>query len=179
MPKKIAKRTPNKSDDVRAKAVLDYQNNALTTTEIATKHDVSPATITVWAKQAGLKLRPRGRWEQDVPTARQAEILKMVAVYTYEQVGRHFGMHKQSIHRIVKRWKTRQEPRSAPFQPGDEFTWRGKTLTVVDATPDSGTVIDKNGKLYKNFTWSTGRIPKKTGVNPAYTVAVHGLQTPG
>jgi len=158
-------------------ALTDYQNRSMTTEEISVKHGISTATLTVWAKKAGLPLRNRGRKAQEMPTPRQLEIIKLAAVYKYDQVGAKFGMAKQSIHRIVKRWKHYAQPRTAPFLPGDLLLWRGKKMTVLDANHQDGTLRDSNGKIYKNFAWNGGRIPKKIGVNPRYVQATNGAAT--
>lgn len=167
MPKHIIQQR----DTVMQQALLDYQRKDMTTDEIATARGISTATLTVWAKQAGLPLRNRGRRRQDKPTPLQLQIVKLASVYKYDQVGKKFGMHKQSIHRIVKRWRSWAEPRHAPFLPGDMLAWRGKKLTVVDANHHDGTLVDERGKIYKNFSWSGGRVPRKIGTNPRYVVA--------
>ena len=149
-----------------ALALADYQKREMTTVEIGALHGISTATLTVWAKKAGIALRNRGRKKQELPTPRQMEIIKLASVYKYDQVGARFGMHKQSVHRIVKRWRNFSSPRKAPFEPGDMLLWRGKKFTVIDANHQDGTLIDERGKTYKNFTWNGGRIPKKIGVNP-------------
>lgn len=155
-----------------AAALIDYEARVLTTEDIAAKHGVSTATLTVWAKKSGYTLRKRGRKKQEKPTARQLRIVKMANLYTYDQVGAEFGMLKQSVHRIVKRWRNwSAEDQKAPFDPGDMILWRNKKFTVVDATKHEGTLVDSNGKLYKNFAWNGGRIPKKIGVNKRYVVA--------
>lgn len=156
---------------VMVNALADYQKRELTTEEIAQKHGISSATLTVWAKKTGLPLRNRGRKKQKNPTPRQLEIIKLAALYKYDQVGAKFGMHKQSIHRIVKRWRDWMQPRSAPFAPGDLLLWRGKKFTVLEANHSDGTLREykkggKDGKVYKNFVWSGGRMPKKIGTNP-------------
>lgn len=151
-----------------AEALIDYQNTALTVEAIAVKHGVSSATLTVWAKKAGLPLRMRGRKAQERPTPRQLEIIKLASVYRYDQVGERFGMKKQSIHRIVKRWRNWAQPKSAPFTPGDLIVWRGKKFTVLEANHQDGTLMDEHEKIYKNFTWNGGKMPKKIGVNPRY-----------
>ena len=162
MPKRIIQQ----SDLVMAAALADYQKPDLTTTEIALKHGISGATLTVWAKKAGLPLRQRGRKCQKVPTERQMKVIRLASVYKYEQVGQRMGMYKQSVHRIVKRWRNWMQPRSAPFAPGDLLLWRGKKFTVIEATHTDGTLQDEHGKLYRNFVWSGGRMPKKIGENP-------------
>jgi len=153
-----------------AAALIDYQKRDMTTEEIAVLHGVSTATLTVWAKKAEIPLRNRGRKRQDLPTVRQKEIIKLASVYTYEQVGAKYNMHKQSIHRIVKRWRGWSSPRKPPFEPGDMLLWRGKRFTVVEANQQDGTLVDDKGKTYKNFSWNGGRIPKKVGVNEHYIV---------
>lgn len=151
-----------------AQALTDYQNRDLTTEAIALKHGISTATLTVWAKKAGMELRNRGRKPQSRPTPRQLEIIKLASVYKYDQVGARFGMHKQSIHRIVKRWREWAQPRRAPFDPGDLIVWRGKKFTVLEANHQDGTLMDEHEKIYKNFSWNGGRMPKKVGTNPRY-----------
>ena len=167
MPKRIIHR----SDVVMAATLADYQKREMTTEEIAAKHGISTATITVWAKKAGLTLRQRGRRRQERPTAHQMEIIKLASLYKYDQVGARFMMHKQSVHRIVKRWRNWASPRQAPFAPGDILLWRGKRFTVIDANHQDGTLIDERNVLYKNFAWNGGRIPKKIGVNARYVKA--------
>jgi transposase len=167
MPKHIIQQ----ADVVMREALALYQQRDMTTEQIAQLKEISTATLTVWAKKAGLPLRNRGRRRQERPTPMQLQIVKMASVYNYDEVGREFGMHKQSIHRIVKRWRSWAEPRHAPFSPGDMLLWRGKKLTVVDANHHDGTLVDERGKLYKNFSWNGGRIPQKIGVNSRYVVA--------
>ena len=164
MPKQI-----EQSDTVMAAALADYQKRELTTDAIAQKHGISAATLTVWAKKAGLALRQRGRKKQDKPTPRQMEIIKLASVYKYDQVGQRFGMAKQSIHRIVKRWRSWAQPKRSPFAPGDILEWRGKRFIVIEANQHDGTLkAEKDGKVFKNFSWNGGRIPKKIGSNPRY-----------
>ena len=166
----MARRIIKHSADVKAAALADYQNRKMTTQDIAAKHGVSSATITVWVKDAGLVLRTRGRWVQELPTPLQQKILDECAVYTYQKVAELNKMHKQSVHRIVKRWRARGLPASAPFSPGDLIVWRGKKFTVIDAGPQTGTLRDRDGRIWKNFVWAGGRIPKKIGVDTAYTL---------
>ena len=54
-------------------------------------------------------LRGRGRWPQKVPTDRHVRIIQLAEIFTYRQVGERMGLHKQAVHRIVKRWKERQQ----------------------------------------------------------------------
>lgn len=156
------------SDEKVRQCLEDYQNPKLTTEEIAELRGVSAATLTVWAKKAGIKLRSRGRRTLLAPTTKHRQILEMAQHLRYDQIGRKFGMQKQAVHRIVKRWRGWQEPRTAPFAPGDIVSWKGKRLTVIDANAVDGTLEDEKGKIYKRFTWAGGTVPKKLGVNPKY-----------
>ena len=160
-----------KTPEEKAEALADYQNMSLTTEDIATKYGVSLATITVWAKRAGLSLRKRGRWHQTVPTPLQAEIIKLAEVLTMAEVGEKVGMHKQSVHRIIKRWRERTAAAKPPFEPGDKIVWNRKRYSVVDAGLHDGTVVDEKGKFYKNFKWNASKPPKKIGVDRRYAVA--------
>jgi transposase len=166
MPKRIIQQ----SDTVMALALADYTQGDMTVQDIAKKHTISTATLTVWAKKAGLTLRQRGRRRQVMPTERQLEIIKLASVYRYDQVGARWGMHKQSVHRIVKRWRNWAQPKKSPFSPGDMLVWRGKKFTVIDANQHDGTLLDEKNVIWKNFAWNGGRVPKKIGVNPRYVL---------
>ena len=113
MENNMNKKTNKKSAEIRAQVLVAYQNRELTTDDIAKKYGVSIATVTVWAKQAGVCLRSRGRWPQTVPTDRHVRIIQLAEIFTYRQVGERMGLHKQAVHRIVKRWKERQQRASA------------------------------------------------------------------
>lgn len=171
MPKKVLKTL--KIDPVveasKVDAALeDYKNRDMTVVEIARKYSVCPATLTVWAKKADIPLRLRGRRKHEQPTARQMEIIKMASRLQLDEVGAHFGMHRQSVHRIVKRWRNWAQPSKPPFDPGDRLVWRGKHFTVIDSNRTDGTLVDERGTVYKNFAWNGGRVPRKIGVNPEY-----------
>ena len=156
-----------------AQTLTDYQEGKMTVEEIAANHGISTATITIWAKKAGLTLRQRGRRTQREPTPRQMEIVKLASVYTQADVGARFGMHKQSVNRIVKRWGRRIAgalPRKPPFDPGDIIRWRGKLFTVLDANHLDGVVCDEQGRFRRNFKWRVWPVPLKIGFNPRYVV---------
>jgi hypothetical protein len=164
----MKKHTKKRSAKVVVAALADYRKRELTTEEIAFKHGVSTASLTVWAKKAALPSRNRGRRRQDMPTARQQEIIRLASIYKYDQVGARFGMHKQSVHRIIKRWRDWALPQTPPFAPGDVIVWRSRIFTVLDANRQTGTLRDEYGKIFKIFPWNGGRYPKKIGVNPKY-----------
>jgi DNA modification methylase/transposase-like protein len=100
----MTKRIIHHKSAVVAQALADYQKHEMTTGQIAAKHGVSTASLTVWAKKAKMPLRGRGRLRQEYPSTRQLEIIKLAGKQKYREVGAALGRHKQSIHRTVKHW---------------------------------------------------------------------------
>ena len=163
---KIAKIHADKPEATVREALADYKANILTSEQIALKHKICPATLTVWAKKAGFVLRTRGRRTLTEPTPRHLKILELAPHLRYEQIGQQLGLHKQEICRIVKRWRNWTKPSGPPFKPGDVIPWRGKRLTVLAAGPVEGTLEDEEGAIYKHFSWAGPTVLKKIGENP-------------
>jgi len=152
-------------------ALTRYQEGSMTTDEIAKLANVCPATLTVWVKKAGMHLRQRGRRRLVEPTVRHLQILELAGHQRYDQIGANFGMRKQSIHRIIKRWRGWSSPVKAPFEPGDTIVWKGRKLTVIDANIKEGTLIDeKTQQRYVKFPWAGTTHPRKIGVSKEYQV---------
>ena len=110
----------------------DFIESNERTSEIAYRHGISASTLTARAKKAGLPLRKRGRWRLTEPTAIQKKILRLARTQTYAEVGFRFGMSKQRVSQLVRRWsgwtapkgsearKTRiQKPRVVSFRVDD------------------------------------------------------------
>jgi len=156
-------------DKTVSAALQDYLRGVMYTKEIAKKYGVSPSTITAWATTAGVKLRSRGRHKHDEPTVRQKKMIEMAQVLKYDEIGRRFGVSKQAVHRVLKRWKVFVKPKRAPFVPGDVIQWCGSKFTVHTAGLDGGTIVDKQGKLVRCVIWNSGgRTPKKVGFDERY-----------
>jgi transposase-like protein len=140
-----------------ADALKDYVHcPTMSATAIAEKHGVSPSTLTVWAKKAKLRLRGRGRESQRQPSARTREILELAETLTLEDVGKRFGMTKQRVSRIVKRWKDWRKPQQSPFVIDDVIQWKGGLYKIIEAGSLYGKVIDQNGQIAHNFYWNLG-----------------------
>lgn len=140
-----------------ADALKDYVNNpSMSATDIAEKHGVSPSTLTVWAKKARIKLRGRGRQSLRQPSARTREILELAESLTLEEVGLRFGMKKQRVSKIVKRWKDWKKPTKAPFVVDDIVLWKGAYYKVLEAGTLFGKVVDQAGLIAHNFYWNLG-----------------------
>jgi len=142
---------------IMADALKDYVNcPTMSATNIAEKHGVSPSTLTVWAKRARIRLRGRGRQSLRQPSARTREILELAESLTLEDVGKRFGMKKQRVSKIVKRWKDWKKPAKAPFVVDDVVRWKGGYYKVLEAGPLWGKVVDQNGQIAHNFYWNLG-----------------------
>jgi hypothetical protein len=111
----------------------DFIESNERTSEIAYRHGISASTLTARAKKAGLPLRKRGRWRSAEPTAEQKAILELARTHTYSEVGARFGITKQRVSQLVRRWigweaplpgglgkKRRQKPRVISFRVGDD-----------------------------------------------------------
>jgi transposase len=151
------------SDAIVADALKDYAHNLNEPTkEIAARHGVSPSSLTVWARNAKIGLRGRGREKAKQPDARQREILEMCETLVYEDVAERFGMTKQRVSKIVKRWKDWKRPKQSPFMPDDVVSWDGKLYKVLEGGPLFGKAVDEKGNIIHNFYWSIhGKIAMK------------------
>lgn len=118
-----------KSSTSKQQVLADYQARERTTIEIATAYNVCPATLTVWAKQAGIPLRRRGRWTSDEPSPRNKRILELTQTLTYKETGRRFGISRQGVWRIVQRWKPVVCPLTEADLTGDIERVIVKTVT--------------------------------------------------
>ena len=161
-------RTPTPASTIKS-ALKDYADRSLTTEEISERYGICQATLTAWVKRSGMKLRSRGRRKLEEPTPQQRKIIELARHQTYARVGARFGKHKQSVHRLLKRWSNWNPPTTPPYQPGDVVLWHGKELTVVSSAVDSGHLVDeKTGETYRNFTWPGRRLPKRVGFSKKY-----------
>jgi DNA-binding CsgD family transcriptional regulator len=89
----------------------EFSERNESTKTIARRYGISPSTLTARAKRAGLPLRKRGRWQLPEPTAKQKRILRLVRTGTYAEVGSKFGMSKQRVSQVVRRWGGRTHPK--------------------------------------------------------------------
>lgn len=87
-----------------------YSHSGLRVGEIARRFGVSPATISNRAKQLGLKQRGRGRWKRETPGAPHKQILSLVDIESQASVARRFGVSRQRVNQIVRRWGDWQNP---------------------------------------------------------------------
>lgn len=124
----------------------------MTTERIAKKYRVCAASLTLWAKRAGLSLRQRGRRSMTEPTSRQRAIIEMAGIINYSAVGSAFGMTKQGVSRIIRRWKRPGEPSresaSDPAQGEEPPVNAANVLTEADLTGDIERVIAKAVRPY-------------------------------
>jgi hypothetical protein len=84
----------------------EFMNSAVPSREIAARYGISPATLTVRAKRAGLPLRKRGRWPLTAPTPDQKKILAFAAIQGCQRAASLFGLSKQRVNKLQHRWKS-------------------------------------------------------------------------
>ena len=99
-----------------APELRDFIQSTETTREIASRHGISQSTLTARAKRAGLPLRKRGRWQLLEPTANQKEILRLARTQTYAEVGSRFGLSKQRVSQLVRRWSDWKGPNGSELR---------------------------------------------------------------
>ena len=84
----------------------EFVNLSVPTSEIAARYGISPATLTVRAKRAGLPLRKRGRHLLKEPTPLQKKILAFAAIHGCQQAALRFDLSKQRVNALQHRWKS-------------------------------------------------------------------------
>lgn len=119
-----------------APELRDFIQSTETTREIASRHGISQSTLTARAKRAGLPLRKRGRWQLLEPTAKQKQILRLVRTQTYAEVGFRFGMSKQRVSQVVRRWSGWNQPRGRAARENRRQKPRVVSFRVDDASYD-------------------------------------------
>lgn len=153
----------------KQRVIADYRLGVLTTAEVAAKHGVSAPTVTLWAREARLPVRARGRKRYQTPTARQIKIIESVRNGdSYAKAGSPFGLCRQSVARMVHRWKHYQAPRTPPFAKGDVIGMNKQVYTVMLAEVETGILLNHaTKKVERSYRWnSQGETPKLLGTDP-------------
>ena len=86
------------------RVLADYRDGKMTLSQIARKYRVSKESAIGWAHSAHLPPRRRGQPKLVQPTRRQKQILELAEICTFETVARRFGITKQRVSQIAKRW---------------------------------------------------------------------------
>lgn len=104
---------PCNSARIKHWALRSYLKGDMLVRDIALRAGVSIATVSLWAKFAGILSRGRGRRELLVPNFKQSQILEALMSNTYASVGRKFGMTRAQAWAIANRWGRVEEIRLA------------------------------------------------------------------
>lgn len=88
----------------------EYRSGRFTNITLARSHSVSPSTISHWARNANLKQKPRGRRCLDKPSITHQEIIQLSAHLTLAKIAERFGVSRQRVHQILKRWNHLRPP---------------------------------------------------------------------
>ena len=113
-----------------ASILHDYTQTDMSVEAIGKKHEASAAAVCRVAKAAGVGLRGRGRKRLTEPSARNRQILEWVKTHPHAPVGRKFGISKQRVGDIVKRWASPTEVSSPP-----PVSAHADTLVVASSKP--------------------------------------------
>lgn len=90
--------------------LYEFLTSTETTEEIAARYGIAPSTLTMRAKRAGLPLRQQGRTPQRAPTFVQEQMIQLALERGYQYAASQFGLTKQRIHQIIKRWNRQERP---------------------------------------------------------------------
>jgi hypothetical protein len=85
-------------------AIRLYSDDEIRVVEIAAKFGVSSAAISTRVKELGLQQRGRGRWKQSLPGRQHRKMLNLLGTETQASVGRQFGLSRQRVNQIARRW---------------------------------------------------------------------------
>jgi hypothetical protein len=98
-------------------AIKEYESGLFKNKELARRHRVSPSTITVWARRAGLAPRRRGRHRLSEPTGIHRRMLELSCVLTGAKIADRFEVSRQRVHQVLKRWSHLRPARTQVVQP--------------------------------------------------------------
>lgn len=111
----------------------EFLDGKETTRAIAQRYNISPATLTVRAKRAGVPLRGRGRWRRSQPTPVQKEIIALAKTQSYKLVGSRFGLSKQRVHQLIRRWDDRPFSKNQNKKTGNPLRVRVITFRIEES----------------------------------------------
>ncbi len=97
---------PKNGEGIDPERVLrDYLEGEHTVAQIGRMHGVSAVTVCNLVARAGVPRRRRGRRVLQEPSERDRAILEAVKLRNFEDVGREYGVSRQRIEQITKRWR--------------------------------------------------------------------------
>jgi hypothetical protein len=148
--------TRDETNKVKVKALRDYRRNEPLKV-IAIRYGYSPATISLWAKAAGIKRRTQGCRIKHWPSETDMQIVEEVRAVrdgrpTLEEIGKRWNMSRANVHRIFHTWKDWHPP-SHDFAPGDRVRFLRRDYEVVTAGPIEGVVRDLKTGRERNLRW--------------------------
>jgi transposase len=147
---------------VKAKALEDYRRGD-PLKAIAIRYGVSVATVSLWAKAAGLERRRQGCRFKLRPEERDMEIVNAVRAVvdgkpTMAEIGRRWGWHlymsRSNVHRIYHKWKDWKP--TVPFESGDIIRFKHRDYEVVEPGVFEGKVRSLRTGRESTIPWKEG-----------------------
>ncbi len=102
---------PNKK---REDVIQGYKTGQSNQSELARRHGLCAATVSNWVREAGCPTGSRGRPAHKQPTSRQQEMLRRAWANTYAVAALRFGVSKQYLSQLAKRWQDWAEHELGP-----------------------------------------------------------------
>ena len=95
--------SPSKTYDLD-RVMRQYVAGEIRVCDISKRAGITAGALTARVKRLGLPLRGRGRKPLEKPTALHKKIIAAAEAESYEEVGFRFGISKQRVSAIVRRW---------------------------------------------------------------------------
>lgn len=134
---------------------------ALTVENLSAVFDRPYHQIRSWVRRTKGRRSP-GRPKALAPSGRDLQILVAAQTLPYSRVAAQFGITKQRVGWVVKRWQGWKPPEAAPFVPGDWVVVRGGIYEVLEVDPLQGTLRGPHPKKdLRPMRWFVREFPVK------------------
>ena len=94
--------------------IEEYKTGEFNQGDLARRHGVATATVSNWLHKAGVATGKRGRKAYKSPTQLQQLMLLDAWTETYKVAAGRYGVSKQCLHHLAKRWKSWAEQEFGP-----------------------------------------------------------------
>ena len=137
----------------REAAVADYAHGVKLRVT-AEKYGFTIATISIWARAAGLPRRPCGIQKTSTPSDRDRAIIRRAREVAINQVAKEYHMTRAGVWSIRNKWRLAKWVEPLPWKVGDTVEWAGTPLKVLRIYDEKrGAVCTLRGKVIDPFRW--------------------------
>lgn len=146
--------------EIKQKAVRDYRRGERLE-DIAVRYGISFGTVSIWARQAGIKKRRQGCTIKKRPSPRELEIVAAVRGMkdgkpTIKEIGQRYAIETRAgIWRIFYKWKDWRP--HIPFKKGDTVRFMGGDFEVLKPDVFDGKVRNLKTGQETIISWRVGK----------------------